>query len=149
MLLDPNETANWIPYVIPLGPTTESHIIRYLFPERSLGRVPVDLAFATTMHLPFNESIFPENSGICALLFYMELLKCHSIFVRFFISSNKFVDPSIVIFKPTGYFPSSSCHLNCRRFSTLDELLFYNVPVFPNTFRHSTTKQYPCCRNGK
>lgn len=69
MLLDPNETANWIPYVIPLGPTTESHIIRYLFPERSLGRVPVDLAFATTMHLPFNESIFPENSGICALLF--------------------------------------------------------------------------------
>ena len=70
MLLDPNETANWIPYVIPLGPTTESHIIRYLFPERSLGRVPVDLAFATTMHLPFNESIFPENSGICALLFY-------------------------------------------------------------------------------
>lgn len=94
MLLDPNETANWIPYVIPLGPTTESHIIRYLFPERSLGRVPVDLAFATTMHLPFNESIFPENSGICALL-------------------------------------------------------FYNVPVFPNTFRHSTTKQYPCCRNGK
>lgn len=60
-----------------------------------------------------------------ALLFYMELLKCHSIFVRFFISSNKFVDPSIVIFKPTGYFPSSSCHLNCRRFSTLDELLFY------------------------
>lgn len=67
-----------------------------------------------------------------ALLFYMELLKCHSIFVRFFISSNKFVDPSIVIFKPTGYFPSSSCHLNCRRFSTLDELLFcmrYNMII--------------------
>ena len=75
MLLDPNETANWIPYVIPLGPTTESHIIRYLFPERSLGRVPVDLAFATTMHLPFNESIFPENSGICALLFYLSRKK--------------------------------------------------------------------------
>ena len=75
MLLDPNETANWIPYVIPLGPTTESHIIRYLFPERPLGRVPVDLAFATTMHLPFNESIFPENSGICALLFYLSRKK--------------------------------------------------------------------------
>lgn len=61
----------------------------------------------------------------------MELLKCHSIFVRFFISSNKFVDPSIVIFKPTGYFPSSSCHLNCRRFSTLDELLFnYSMFIF-------------------
>lgn len=74
MLLDPNETANWIPYVIPLGPTTESHIIRYLFPERPLGRVPVDLAFATTMHLPFNESIFPENSGICALLFYYSII---------------------------------------------------------------------------
>lgn len=58
------------------------------------------------------------------LLFYMELLKCHSIFVRFFIGSNKFVDLSIVIFKPPGYFPSSSCHLNCRRYSTLDELLF-------------------------
>lgn len=76
MLLDPNETANWIPYVIPLGPTTESHIIRYLFPERSLGRVPVDLAFATTMHLPFNESIFPENSGICALLFNRHNSRC-------------------------------------------------------------------------
>ena len=78
MLLDPNETANWIPYVIPLGPTTESHIIRYLFPERSLGRVPVDLAFATTMHLPFNESIFPENSGICALLFYKVIMLARS-----------------------------------------------------------------------
>lgn len=61
------------------------------------------------------------------LLFYMELLKCHSIFVRFFIGSNKFVDLSIVIFKPPGYFPSSSCHLNCRRYSTLDELLFKTV----------------------
>ena len=64
MLLDPNEAANWIPYIIPLGPTTESHIIRYLFPERFLGKVPVDLAVATTMHLPFKESILPENSGI-------------------------------------------------------------------------------------
>ena len=65
-------------------------------------------------------SIFLDNR----LLFYMELLKCHSIFVRFFSGSNKFVDSSIVIFKPPGYFPSSSCHLNCRRYSTLDELLF-------------------------
>ena len=39
-------------------------MIRYLFPERSFGKVPVELAVATTMHLPFKESIFPENSVI-------------------------------------------------------------------------------------
>lgn len=44
-------------------------------------------------------------------------------------------------------FPSG----NCVIFSIFldNRLLFYNVPVFPSTVRHSTTKQYPCCRNGK
>jgi len=64
MLLDPNESAICTPYIIPLGLTTESHMIRYLFPERSFGKVPVELTVATTMHLPFKESIFPENSVI-------------------------------------------------------------------------------------
>lgn len=45
-------------------------MIRYLFPERSVGKVPVALAVATTMHLPFKESMFPENSVIWGLLFY-------------------------------------------------------------------------------
>ena len=39
-------------------------MIRYLFPERSVGKVPVALTVATTMHLPFKESMFPENSVI-------------------------------------------------------------------------------------
>lgn len=85
------------------------------------------LPIEKTARVPYSPQLMYLILPFFTLLFYMELLKCHSIFVRFFISSNKFVDPSIVIFKPTGYFPSSSCHLNCRRFSTLDELLFYKV----------------------
>lgn len=61
--------------IIPLGLTTESHKIRNLFPERSFGKVPVALAVATTTHFPFKESIFPENSVIWGLLFYIAAIQ--------------------------------------------------------------------------
>ena len=60
-----------------------------------------------------------------------KLLKCHSIFTKLSIGSNKVIVLSTTNFKPEGYFPSLLCHSNRMRFSTLDELLFkikqYNV----------------------
>ena len=71
-----------------------------------------------------------------------KLLKCHFIFTKLSIGSNKVVVLSTTNFKPEVYFSSLLCHSNCMRFSTLDELLFYLYPVLNlTTTIHYTHKK--------
>lgn len=86
-----------------------------------------------------------SEKGITRVNGNTKLLKCHFIFTKLSIGSNKVVVLSTTNFKPEGYFSSLLCHSNCMRFSTLDELLFkierYNI-FFPLKFSYNMLLNY-------